>query len=176
MVDFLGQHAITGASVLEVGGGVGEISIELLRRGAARAVNLELSPAYETEAQRLIREAGVEGRMERRLLDIAVDGQSVEPADVVVMHRVVCCYPDYERLLTAAADHARRLLAFSYPAGNTAARLVIGAENLTFRLRGLRFRAFVHRPERMLAVLRDRGMRNNVVEGGMAWQFAGLER
>ena len=112
MVDFLGQHAITGASVLEVGGGVGEISIELLRRGAARAVNLELSPAYETEAQRLIREAGVEGRMERRLLDIAVDGQSVEPADVVVMHRVVCCYPDYERLLTAAADHARLSLSF----------------------------------------------------------------
>jgi hypothetical protein len=23
----------------------------------------------------------------------------VEPADVVMLHRVVCCYPDYERLL-----------------------------------------------------------------------------
>jgi hypothetical protein len=49
MVDFLEQRGIAGASVLEVGGGVGEIHLELLRRGATRAVNLELSPAYETE-------------------------------------------------------------------------------------------------------------------------------
>jgi hypothetical protein len=36
-------------------------------------VNLELSSAYEEEAGRLLREAGLEGRAERRLHDIAVD-------------------------------------------------------------------------------------------------------
>src|SRR5829696_7209821 len=69
MVDFLEQRGITGATVLEVGGGVGEIQVELLRRGAARAVNLELSAAYETEAGRLLRSAGLAGRADRRLLD-----------------------------------------------------------------------------------------------------------
>ena len=44
-------------------------------------------------------------RIERRILDIAVDPQDVEAADVVVLHRVVCCYPDVGRLLAAAADH-----------------------------------------------------------------------
>ena len=48
---------------------------------------------------RLVREAGLEGRAERRLHDIAEDPAGVEPADVVVLHRVVCCYPDYEQLL-----------------------------------------------------------------------------
>jgi magnesium-protoporphyrin O-methyltransferase len=28
----------------------------------------------------------------------------VAPTDLV-LHRVVCCYPDYQRLLAAAADH-----------------------------------------------------------------------
>jgi hypothetical protein len=115
MVEFLEQRGIEGATVLEVGGGVGEVQIELLKRGAARAVNLELSSAYEEEAGRLLREAGLEGRAERRLHDIAVDREGVEPADEVVLHRVVCCYPDYERLLGAVADRARRLVVFSYP-------------------------------------------------------------
>jgi hypothetical protein len=52
MVGFLEESGIEGATVLEVGGGVGEIQIELLRRGAERSVNLELSPAYEREAER----------------------------------------------------------------------------------------------------------------------------
>jgi hypothetical protein len=43
-----------------------------------------------------------------RIHDLAADPGAVEPADLVVLHRVVCCYPDYERLLGAAADHARR--------------------------------------------------------------------
>src|SRR4029453_8164232 len=90
MVEFLEQRGIAGASVLEIGGGVGEIELELLKRGAAHAVNLELSPAYDAEADRLLREAGLLGRAERRIHDIAVDPAGVEPADVVVLHRVVC--------------------------------------------------------------------------------------
>ena len=176
MVRFLEQRGIAGASVLEVGGGVGEIQLELLRRGAARTVNLELSPAYEDEAGTLMREAGFEGRVTRRLHDIAVDGDAVEPADVVVLHRVVCCYPDYERLLAAAADHARRLLVFSYPSHSVLARVVLGAENLSFRLRRLRFRVFAHPPERMLAVLGDHGLRPTVIRRGPAWQVAGAQR
>ena len=51
LVGFLGEAGVGGATVLEVGGGVGGIRIELLRRGAERSVNLELSPAYEREAE-----------------------------------------------------------------------------------------------------------------------------
>src|SRR3954447_21466300 len=102
IVDFLAERGIEGATVLEIGGGVGEIQIELLKRGARRAVNLELSPAYEREARALLDEAGLADRVERRLVDIAVAADEVEPADAVVLHRVVCCYPDYERLLVAA--------------------------------------------------------------------------
>jgi magnesium-protoporphyrin O-methyltransferase len=176
MVAFLERHGIEGASVLEIGGGLGELQIELLKRGAARALNLEMSPAYDEEAARLLREAGVEGRAERRLHDIAADPAGVEPADVVVLHRVVCCYPDYERLLGAAAEHARRLLVFSYPPRNPASRLLIGAQNLFFRLRRMEFRTFAHPPTRMLAVLEERGLRRVYAHHPLVWQIAGLER
>ena len=101
IVDVVRGQGLEGAAVLEPGGGIGAIQIELLKAGAARSTVVELSPAYEEVAAKLAREAGVAERVERHVGDFAADG--TEPADVVVLHRVVCCYPDYERLLTAAA-------------------------------------------------------------------------
>jgi hypothetical protein len=176
MVTFLEQRGLEGATVLEIGGGVGEIQIELLKRGAERAVNLELSAGYDDEAARLARAAGLEGRTDRRLHDIAVDPDGVEPADVVVLHRVVCCYPDYERLLGAAADHARRLLVFSYPPRNGVSRLAVGAQNLLFRLLQREFRTFAHPPSAMLGVLAERGLSTTFTQHALVWQVAGLER
>jgi magnesium-protoporphyrin O-methyltransferase len=176
LVGFLEQRGVEGASVLEIGGGVGEIHLELLRRGAARAVNLELSAAYDEDAARLAGDAGLEGRVERRLHDIAVEPGAVAPADVVVLHRVVCCYPDYERLLTAAAAHARRLLVFSHPRRHAVSRLVVGVQNLGLRLTRSEFRVFLHPPEAMLAVLAEHGLEASFAERGLAWEAHGLSR
>jgi 2-polyprenyl-3-methyl-5-hydroxy-6-metoxy-1,4-benzoquinol methylase len=176
MIAFLEQHGIEGATVLEVGGGVGELQIELLKGGAARTVNLELSPAYDEEARRLLREAGFEGRAERLLYDLAADPDGVEPADVVVLHRVVCCYPDYERLLGAAAEHARRLLVFSYPRRNWFSRLLIASQNLFFRLRRMEFRTFAHPPARMHEVVEEGGLRSAYARHPLVWQIAGFKR
>jgi protein-L-isoaspartate O-methyltransferase len=176
MVEFLQSRGIDGATVLEVGGGIGEIQLELLKRGAQRTVNLELSPAYEQEAARLVREAGVEGRVERRFHDIAIEPEEVEPVDIVVLHRVVCCYPDYERLLAAAGDHAGRLLVFSHPPRNLISRSFVAAQNLGFRLLRREFRTFAHPPPAMLAVLEEHGLRPTFTHRGLPWQVAGLER
>jgi 2-polyprenyl-3-methyl-5-hydroxy-6-metoxy-1,4-benzoquinol methylase len=176
MIAFLEQRGIEGATVLEVGGGVGEIQLELLKRGAARAVSLELSSAYDEEARQLLREAGLEDRTDRRLRDIADGENGIEPADILVLHRVVCCYPDYERLLTAVAEHAQRLVVFSYPRRNAISRLVVAAQNFSFRLLRREFRTFAHPPAAMLKVLTERGLRPSFDHHGLVWQVAGLER
>jgi 2-polyprenyl-3-methyl-5-hydroxy-6-metoxy-1,4-benzoquinol methylase len=176
MVGFLESRGLGGASVLEIGGGLGEIQLELLKRGATRATNLELSPAYEPDATRLAKEAALERRIQRRLHDIAVDPEGVEPADVVVLNRVVCCYPDYERLLGAAADHARRLLVFSHPPRNALSRLIVGVQNAGFRAMRREFRVFTHPPEAMIAVLEQRGLRHTFSHHQLVWQVAGLQR
>jgi magnesium-protoporphyrin O-methyltransferase len=176
MLAFLEESGIEGATVLEVGGGVGDVQLELLKLGAARTLNLELSPGYDDEARRLIREARVEGRADRRIHDIATDPTGVEPADVVVLHRVVCCYPDYEQLLGAAAEHARRLLVFSYPPRNLLSRFLLGAQNLLFRLQRKEFRTFAHPPARMLGVVEQRGLQQRYAYNPVVWQIAGFER
>jgi SAM-dependent methyltransferase len=176
MVEFLHELGIEGVSVLEIGGGIGEIEIELLKAGAARAQNLELSPAYEQEAHQLARKAGVQGRIDWRIHDLAQDPWAVAPADLVILHRVVCCYPDYERLLGAAADHARRALVLSYPPRNAPSRAFYVVFNLVMRLTRSSFRGFAHPPGAMLGVLEEHGLRQTYARRNRIWQVAGLER
>jgi magnesium-protoporphyrin O-methyltransferase len=176
MVNLIAANDLAGATVLEVGGGVGEIQLELLKRGASRATNLELSEAYEAQAQQLLTDAGLADRVQRRIIDIAANPDEIEPADVVVLHRVVCCYPDYAKLLGAVADHARQQVVFSHPPRNLASRAVVGAQNLMFRLRGSEFRVFAHPPKAMLDIFAARGMHAATVSRSSAWHVSTAER
>lgn len=171
MVDWLVGQGIEGATVLEIGGGVGAIQIDLLTRGAERTTNLELSTSYETDAARLSEEAGLADRVDRRIGDIAADGSVADPADAVVLHRVVCCYPDLDRLLGSAADHAQRTMVFSHPPQNAASRAVSALVNLTQRLLRSGYRSFVHGPQDMLDLLRNRGFNAEHLYRGLIWEI-----
>ncbi len=176
LVDELAQHGVDGASVLEVGGGVGAIDIELLGQGAERAVVVELSNGYDEEARALAAEAGVEARIERRHGDFAVEEASIEPADVVVMHRVVCCYPDPELLVGAAARHARRLLALSLPRNTWWLRLGVNAANVWFRMRG-GIQSYVHPPAEVVGIAEAAGFSTVLDERSTRiWRIAVFER
>jgi magnesium-protoporphyrin O-methyltransferase len=94
LVQALEERAITGADVLEIGFGIGALHLELLKAGAASAVGLELSPAYVEAAEELAERAGRRDEVEYRLQNIAEDAEGVPEAAVVVMHRVICCYPE----------------------------------------------------------------------------------
>jgi magnesium-protoporphyrin O-methyltransferase len=169
LVDWLVGQGIEGVSVLEIGGGVGEIQLELLRRGAARTTNLELSPAYDAEATALAAEAGMAGRMTRRLGDIAVEDGVADMHDFVVLNRVVCCYPDVELLVRAAARHARRAVVLTHPPRHVGSVATLAGENLVLRVLGREYRAFVHPPEVMKAVLHEHGFVSRHVHKGVFW-------
>jgi len=176
IVNFLGQHDVKGASVLEIGGGVGEMQIDLLQRGVSQVTNVEISRNYEGSAAMLLQHFDVQDRVDRRIVDIAVTPGEVDKADVVMLHRVVCCYPDYERLLGAAASHAQRLLVYSFPPRNWINRLIFASDNLYRRLRRNSFRAFVHPPEAMIATVQRQGMTLRYRHRGWSWNIVGFVR
>jgi 2-polyprenyl-3-methyl-5-hydroxy-6-metoxy-1,4-benzoquinol methylase len=176
IVGHLAGRDLQGASVLEIGGGIGDIQLELLRRGAGRATNLELVDAYDEAANELAKASGLSDRMTRLRLDLAATPDLVEPHDIVILHRVVCCYPDYERLLSAAADHAKRMLVFSHPPRNLVSRALSAGEHLSFWVLRKSFRTFVHPPAAMVAVVEGRGLHTSFTDRGSIWRVVGLER
>ena len=176
IVDFLKKQGVEGRTVLEVGGGIGAIQIELLKAGAARAVSVELTPTYEEEAATLLRDEGLTDRVERRIMDFAAAGDSVPGADIVIMNRVVCCYPDMPRLAGAASDHTREVLVMSFPKRTWWLWVGLGLGNAILRAMRREFQIFLHPPKRILATSEQHGLRTIFDESGVMWTVAALRR
>lgn len=170
LVDLAGN--VRGESVLEVGGGVGSIELELLAGGAERATNIELSGEYEDAAAALLAERGLADRVDRRIGDFVADAASFDSYDVVVMHRVVCCYPDVDALVGSAAERARRRLLLTYPRERLFVRLALSFVNLMLRVSGSAFRVYVHPAERIAAAARKHGLELDCRMRSRFWESA----
>lgn len=174
IVEFLRGRGVEGLTILEIGGGIGALETELLKAGASNAVNAELSPAYEPVARELWQESGVEERAEYRIGDVTQNG--VEPADAVVMNKVVCCYPDAEALVGAAAERARRYLVMSFPRERRLTRIAFGGLNVGARLLRWEYRSFIHPVSEIIGAAERRGLKQVEEHRGLIWQVAALER
>jgi len=170
IVDLLLAQGVEGKTVLEVGGGVGAIQLELLRAGASRAVSIELTPTYEVAAAELLAETGLADRVERRVVDFVEAGSDVDAADIVVLNRVVCCYPDMPRLVGTAADHARGTLVLSFPKRRWWTRAVLAMGNGGFRITRREFHVFLHPPAGIRAEAEAHGLKARSDRPGLFWE------
>jgi 16S rRNA G966 N2-methylase RsmD len=157
LLDGIAEVVRPGDSLLDVGGGVGVLGFELLARGVGRATLVDASSAYLDSAQLEASRREVTERMEVIHGDVVHLDGAISSADIVTMHRVICCYPDFGALLDKATQLTRRLLAFSYPRDAWYVRAFMGFENARRRLFGNAFRTFVHPPQTMEAYVATAG-------------------
>ena len=152
------QRGEPAGSLLDVGGGIGVIGLELLGTGLHQVTLVEASPAYAAAAEEEFAARGARDRLRCLVGDFAALEQAPR-ADLVTLDRVVCCYPDAVRLLQRAARSAQRALALSYPRERWYVRLGSGASNLLRRLRRVGFRTFVYPEAAIVGALAAAGMR-----------------
>jgi magnesium-protoporphyrin O-methyltransferase len=159
MLAALETQGIEGRTLVDVGSGIGVLAHELLQRGAASATVVDAASAYLEGARREAEARGTAARMAFRHGDLVDLVDELPPADLVTLDRVVCCYPDGERLLRASAACCTKALALSFPRERWYVRLVFAAENLLRTLRGDAFRTFVHPEDAIRSTLRAAGLR-----------------
>lgn len=160
ILEELRRLPLAGASLLDVGGGIGVLGLELIAAGVHTVVQVDASPAYLAASQRQFAERGWSDRLRAVPGDFAAITEPLDSAELVTLDRVVCCYPEYERLLERASSLARDVLALSYPRDRWYVRVVIWLENLWRRITRSAFRAFVHSPARMARVLERAGLQS----------------
>ena len=146
LLDFISNKGLVGKTVLEIGCGTGFFSLETLRHGASSCLGVDLSSAAIHEANEFAKESGLQNRAR---FDVADAASTRQPAsDVVVMDKVLCCYPDADALLKTASDSSRELLGFVLPRDEglmkPAMRIGTAMINLVERLRKTGFRLYLH--------------------------------
>jgi len=157
------------ATILEIGSGVGALHQHLLKQGAASAVGVDLAPTMIEEAEALAHENGLTDRTRYRLGDFVEEAETFEPADVVILDKVICCYPDAERIVEKSAAQARRAYAYSIPRNRWYMRLGVAVTAFVMRLFRSDFRPYVHDPERIDAWLTTAGFARRYEHRTVAW-------
>jgi hypothetical protein len=157
--DGLVSAGLREGSLLDIGGGLGVLSLELLDAGFSRAIVVDASSAYLAAASE---EATRRGRSESTEFthgDFLNVAGRLAPSSVVTLDRVVCCYPSYEPLLKHALQLASTGFAMSYPRDRWFVRAGIWFENAMRLRKGNPFRTFVHLPSDMMRIIEGAGFR-----------------
>jgi magnesium-protoporphyrin O-methyltransferase len=159
IADTLNKKGLAGSTILELGCGFGALSLELLRKGAASAVGMDLSPKMIELAHRLATEAGLSKSVSFEQGDGA--SADLRVSDIVILDAVLCCYPDAASLVENSSDASRRYYAFSVPDDGRLAtkflRVLLPIQSIILRRGSFRF--FIHSTRRIKERLEKKGFK-----------------
>lgn len=160
----LQASGIVGKSILDIGCGIGDLATAAASRGASQTFGVDLSGKAIDEARRLAIERGVADRTSFEVGDGA--DAPLPKADVVVLNRVFCCYPNLDGLLANSLSAAGTTFAFTTPrSGGFSGAVAKGQTwfgNIWYRVRDRKFhgfRTFVHDVDRIDARVQAAGFR-----------------
>lgn len=170
LLDGLLAHRGSDRSLLDIGGGVGAISHELIRAGFSQTVQVEASAAYLAASEQEAARLGHSDLISYHFGDFVALAPTLAPADVVTLDRVVCCYPDMEGLVAASTEKAQHQYGLVLPRERLLNRLGVAGGNLWFRLRGSAFRSFIHSIDRVDAAIRRAGFRRTYTAETALWR------
>jgi SAM-dependent methyltransferase len=172
LLELIRPFGVQGATVLDVGGGIGVIDQELLRAGAGRAVLVDASKAYLDVARAEARRANLADRIEVLEGDFTRRAAEVDVADIVTLDRVICCYPDADALVGLSAARARRVYGIALPRDRWLFRLAVPLLNFVMRLRRKRYRSFAHPNPRIDGLVAAAGLRLRSERTTLFWRVA----
>lgn len=171
LIEAILAEGIAGATLLDIGGGIGAIAFELLEAGAASAQSVDATEAYVTVELQEAARRGFAERVTARVGDVVALAPELEPADVVTLDKVVCCYLDMPALVSRAAERARRMVGLVFPREtwwNRVAARFIDAWSWVTRS-PVRWR--LHPPADIDRVFRDAGFERHDVSRDFIWQI-----
>jgi SAM-dependent methyltransferase len=176
LIDGLAADGLEGRTVLDIGGGVGAVHHELLRAGAAAAVDVDASRAYLAAARGEAVRQGHADRVRYIAGDFVTIAPTLDAVDFVALDKVICCYPDMTALVGRSAELARRRYGLVYPRDTWLARAAVALLNARFRLTRSSFRSFVHPSSEVEAVIAGHGLVKREERTTLIWQLAIYER
>jgi SAM-dependent methyltransferase len=176
LIDAIADGGVDGWSVLDIRAGVGAIHLELLDAGASAAVDVDVSPAYVAAARSEAARRGRSDQVDYRIGDFVTLAPDLEPADAVVLDKVVCCYPDMAALVSLSVARARRRYGVVYPRDSWWIRNGARVANAVAHLFRSKVTIFIHRTGDVDSIVRAAGFQPRSQRRGVFWQMAVYER
>jgi magnesium-protoporphyrin O-methyltransferase len=176
LLDALKAEDVRGASVLDVGAGIGVVQNELLAEGARSATHVDATTANIRAAKEEATRQGHTDRVTFLQGDFVALAPEIPKADIVTLDRVICCYPDMEQLISASASRSGRLYGAVFPRERWFSKLIIALENTFRRVRGSGFRSYIHPVRAIDQAIRRQGLSLRATRDTLVWRVVVYSR
>ena len=176
LLDFVRRYGAAGSTILDIGGGIGVIDLELLREGAGHAVLVDASEASLQVAREEGRRANVLDRIEFVTGDFAREAAGIDSADIVTLHRVICCYRDAAALVSLSSARARTVYALVLPRDRWFIRLGLRLLNLKHVVTRQAFRAYAHPNAMVDRIVAANGLKPRFEATTLVWRVVVYDR
>lgn len=170
LLEAIQAEGVEGASLLDIGGGIGAIQHELAAAGVGAVTSVDASPAYVSAARGEAERRGYADRVSYRHGDFVALAPDVPAADIVTLDRVVCCYDDMGALVRLSSERAGRLYGLVYPRDRWWMKAARAVMNLSFWTMRHPFRFFVHATADVDALVRASGLAPRFRRKTLLWQ------
>lgn len=147
-----------GKSLLDIGGGIGAIQWEFLRNGGRKTTGVDLSSSYISVASDYAKEIDHHDAS-FECSDFNEVHNKLERHDFVSLDKVICCYPDYKKLLGNALNKTGTALALTMPIGGWISNLLNQFTNIYLCLKKNPFRVYIHSPQKVHSLIESHGFR-----------------
>lgn len=155
ILDFFGSLEVSELSLLEIGGGVGVIQHELIKKGIVSDVlNVDASLSYQHVVKDIAARLGYQEKIKFFAGDFVSLSDQVPDADIVALERVVCCYPNMVQLIEDSLARATSYYAVVYPLKTWWMEIGFRVLNFFMRITRNSFRVFLHKPRDLHALIR----------------------
>lgn len=146
MIGQLSNHVDFESSktMIDVGGGVGALQWWFLKAGGAKTTSVDASSAYIRKAKEHAAGNNWADQVHFVMGDVADVKDQIEPADLITLDKVVCCYPDYKTIINVCCDKSKSLASLSYPMDGIISNLIANIGALFTRFKTKTFRPYVH--------------------------------
>ena len=169
LLDGLKAAGVGGDSVLEIGCGTGELQRRVLAAGAADAVGIDVAAGMIAEAQAAAEREGFGGRAAFLVGDAVQRAAELAPAGLVVLDKVLCCYPDLDRLLAVSLQRTERLYAVVVPRSHWLVAATWRLAIAVFKMLRSSFHPFYHDWNRAAAAIARAGFHRIFAAHTLSW-------
>ena len=176
LLEVIKKLPLQGKTLLDIGGGIGVIPLELFQEGVQKTTHIEISEASrqafltETKRQSLV------NKVESKQGDFLDLHDSVSTADLVTLDKVICCYENYLDLVGQSVSKARKWYVYSIPRDVWWVRLLQGIEQWIRTRKGRPFQSYIHSTAEIEKLVQMAGFRKVEQRYQREWMIVVFEK
>ena len=146
-----------------------------MRNGGSKTTDVDSSSGYLTVSTEYAKEINHNGA-NFKMSDFNDVHEEIDRHDFVSLDKVVCCYPDYKKLLGNALNKTGTALALTMPLGGWVPILLNQFTKIYLILKKNPFRSYIHSPKKVHRYIESNGFRLSEKSLSFPWLVRVYER